>query len=81
MEAVNVDELAQLESVGENQFGVAVGEGDVGGVEGIGELNVEAMVGPEVGTGKSRDDTDYLEESGAVVAGDPHGGVHGLEEL
>lgn len=39
------------------------------------------MVWPEVGAGKSWDDADHLEESGAVVAGDARGGVHGLEEL
>lgn len=39
------------------------------------------MVGPEIGTGKTRYDTDDLEKSGAVVAGDSDVGVHGLKEL
>lgn len=40
------------------------------------------MVGPErIGGGKSRHDSDDLEEGAAVVAGDFGGGVHGLEEL
>ena len=82
-EAVEVDELAELEAVGEDEVGVAVREGDVGGVEGVGELDEEAVVGPEVGGAgrESGDDADHLEERGAVVAGDFGGGVDGLEEL
>lgn len=48
MEALYVDELAELRAVGEDDIGVAVGEGDVSGVGGIGELDVEAMAGPEI---------------------------------
>ena len=81
MEAINVDKLAELEAVGEDQFGVAVGKGDVGGVEGIGELDVEAVVGPKVGASESGDDSDDLEERGAVVAGNASGGIHRLKEL
>jgi len=38
VEAVDVDELAELEAVGEDEVGVGVGEEDVGGVEGVGEV-------------------------------------------
>ena len=41
-EAVDVDELAEVEAVGEDEVGVGVGELDVGGVEGVRELQVEA---------------------------------------
>lgn len=62
-EAVDVDEVAELESVGEDEVGVAVREGDVGGVEGVGEVEEEAVVGPEVvGGGEGGDDADDLEE-------------------
>lgn len=37
-EAVDVEELAELEAVGEDEVGVGVGEEDVGGVEGVGEV-------------------------------------------
>lgn len=80
IEAVDVDELAELEAVGEDEIGVFIGEGDVGGVEGVGELDVETLVGPEVGAGEGGDDADDLKEGGAVVAGDFGGGVHGLEK-
>ena len=38
VEAVDVDELAELEAVGEDEVGVKVGEEDVGGVKGVGEV-------------------------------------------
>lgn len=56
-------------------------EGDVGGVEGVGELDVEAMVGPEIRAGEGGDYADDLKKSGAVVSRDTGGGVHGLEEF
>ena len=37
VEAVDVDEVAEVEAVVEDEIEVAVGEGDVGGVEGVGE--------------------------------------------
>lgn len=82
-EAVDVDELAEVEAVVEDEIDVAVGEGDVGGVEGVGEVDEEAVVGPEVGGagGEGGDDADHLEKRGAVVAGDFGRRVHGLEEL
>ena len=36
VEAVDVDEVAEVEAVVEDEIEVAVGEGDVGGVEGGG---------------------------------------------
>lgn len=39
------------------------------------------MIGPEIGTSKTRDYADDLEEGGAMVARDTRGGVHGLEEF
>lgn len=81
VEAVEVDELAELEAVGEDEVGVFFGEGDVGGVEGVGDLDVEAFVGEGGGGGEGGDDADDLEERGAVVAGDSCVGVHGVEEL
>lgn len=79
LETVNVDELAELQAISENKVVVALREGNVGGIEGIGELNVEAMVGPEVGAGESRDDSDDLKKSRSVVAGDAGVGIHGLK--
>lgn len=79
LEAVNVHELTELQAIGENEFVVALRKGDVGGVERIGELDVEAMVGPEVGAGEGRDDADDLKKSGSVVAGDAGVGIHGLQ--
>ena len=37
VESVDVDEVAEVEGVVEDEIEVAVGEGDVGGVEGVGE--------------------------------------------
>lgn len=73
LEAVDVDELAELEAIVEDEIDVAVGEGDVGGVEGVRELDEEALVGPEVGAGEGGDDSDNLEKGRAVVAGDSGG--------
>lgn len=40
------------------------------------------MVGPEgVGGGECWDDADNLKKRRTVIAGDPGGGVHGLEKL
>jgi hypothetical protein len=39
-------------------------------------LDVKALVRPEIGAGESRDDADYLEKRGSVVAGDAGSGVH-----
>lgn len=78
-EAVEVDKLTQLESVGEDEFGVVVREGDVGGVEGVRQLNVEAVVRPQViWTGKGWNNADDLEEGGAVLASNTGRGVHRL---
>lgn len=81
VESIYIDELAELETIGEDEVGVAVREGDVGGVEGVGELDVKAVVGPEIGAGEGRNDADDLEEGGTVLAGDFGVRVHGLEEL
>lgn len=81
-EAIEVYKLAQLEAIGEYEISVAVGEGDVGGVEGIGKLHVKSVVRPErVRGGERGNDSDDLEEGAAVVAGDFGGGVHRLEEF
>ena len=50
-----------MEAVGEDEVVVVVGEGDVGGVGGVGELDEEASVGPEVGSGEGGDDARDLE--------------------
>lgn len=81
LETVDVNELAQLEAVGEDEVSVGVGEKDVGGVEGVGEVEVEALVGPEIGACESGDDSDDLEERRTVVAGDAGVGVHGLQHF
>lgn len=81
VEAFDVDKLAELEAIREYEFGVAVGERDVSGVERVGELYVKAVVRPEIGAGESRDNADDLEDGGAVVSGDASGGVHRLEEF
>ena len=72
-----------MKAVVEDEVEITVGEGDVGGVERVGELDEEAMVGPEVGgvRGHGGDDSDHLQHGGAVVAGDFGRRVHGLEEL
>lgn len=71
-----------MEAVVEDEVGVAAGEGDVGGVERIGELDVKSVVRPKrVGGGESRQDSDDLEQGAAVVAGDFGVGIHRLEEL
>uniref|UniRef100_A0A7N0V7J8 Uncharacterized protein n=1 Tax=Kalanchoe fedtschenkoi TaxID=63787 RepID=A0A7N0V7J8_KALFE len=49
--ACSAGELAALETVGEDEVVFAVGEGDVGGVERVGELDVEVVIGTEVGAG------------------------------
>lgn len=81
VEAVNVDELTNLETVREDEIGVRVREEDVGGVEGIGEVEVEALVGPEIGAGEGRNDSDDLEERGAVITCDAGVGVHSLKHF
>lgn len=82
-EAVDVDELAGLDGV---SVAVREGEGDVGGVEGVGKLEVEAGGRrPEVGGGGG--DAGDLKDRGAMLGGENLGGVgrrgggHGLEEL
>lgn len=45
-EAFEVDKLAELETVGEDEICVALGEADVGGVKRVGDLDVEALIGP-----------------------------------
>ena len=47
VEAVEVDEVAELSAIGEDDVRVSIGEGDVGGVGGVGELHVEAVVRPQ----------------------------------
>lgn len=59
-EPVDVDELAELQSVCEDEIVVSVGEANVGGVEGVGELDVKSMVGPEIRTGETWHDADDL---------------------
>lgn len=81
VETIYVDELAELETIGEDEIGVAVREGNVGGVEGVGKLNVKSMVGPEIGARKGRNNSDDLEEGRTVLAGDFGVRVHGLEEF
>ena len=71
-------ESEALLGFGENELVVALRKGNVGRVERIWELNVEAMVRPEVGTSKSGDYADDLEKGRAVVAGDASVGIHGL---
>lgn len=81
VEAIHIYELAKLEAIGEDEIGVAFRKGDIGGVEGVGELDVKAVVGPQIGAGESRNDADDLEEGGPVLAGDFGVRIHGLEEL
>lgn len=76
LEAVDVGKLAELDAIGADEVVVGVGEGDVGGVGGIRELDEEAVIG----RGGGRDAED-LEEDGAVIAGDLGVGIHGVEEL
>lgn len=84
-ETVDEGKLAELEAVGKYLIGVSVGEGGIGGVEGIGELHVEpadaasAVVVVVGGGGGS--DSDDLENGEAVVTGYSSVGVHRLEEL
>lgn len=62
LEAAHLDELAELEAVGEDEV-VEVGrEGDVDGVGGVGDLDVEAFVGAEVWAGDGGDDAGDLED-------------------
>ena len=81
IETVYIDELTELETIGEDEIGVAVREGNVGGVQGVGKLNVEAVVGPEIRAGEGRNDADDLEEGGTVLSGDFGVRVHGLKEF
>lgn len=69
-----------MEAVVEDEFVVAVGEGDIGGVERVGELDVETVLRPQrIGGGERGHDSDDLEEGAAVVAGDFGGGIHGVK--
>lgn len=86
LEAPGIDELADLEAVGEDEV-VEVGrEGDEGGVGGVGDLDVETPVGKEVGAGEGGDDAGDLQDGGRPVErgtarrGLVGGGVHVLEE-
>lgn len=75
-----MDELAKLRTGEEDGGGVGVGESDVGGVERVGELEVEGVRRAEKVIGGG-DDCRNLEDGGTVLAGDLSVGVHGLEEL
>lgn len=75
-EGVDVGELAEADAVGEDEVVVGIGEGDVGGVCGIGKLDEEAAISGGVGQ-----DAEDLEEDGAVLPGGLGVGIHGLEKL
>lgn len=63
VEAVDVDKLAEVEAVGEDEVGVWVGEEYVGGVQGIGEVQVEPLlIREQVGTCQGGDDAYHLQE-------------------
>lgn len=84
VEAVEVDELAELELVAEDEIGLGEREGGVDGVGGVGDLDVElAMAGEEVLVVEvGGDDVGDLEQRGAVL---PDGlgcaGLHAVEQL
>lgn len=80
-ETVDVDKLTELQPIGEDEIDVTFGEGDVGGVEGIGKLDIEPMIRPEIGAGQCRDYANNLQEGRAVFSGDAGAGVHGLQQL
>ena len=77
-EAVEVDKLAELKTVGEDKMcGVALGERDVGGVQRVGDLDVEPLIGPAQGWYYSC----HLKDCGSVLSRWACVGVHALEEL
>lgn len=76
-----MDELAELDLVGEDEVGVVAGDGDEGGVEGVGDLDEEAGGAEGVAVGGGGEDLEDLEEGGAVVAGNLEVGAGVAEEL
>jgi hypothetical protein len=84
IEAVDVDELAQVELVGEDEVGLGQRELGVDGVRGVGHLDVElAVLGKQVLLVQlRRHDVRHLQHRRPVVA---HGlggaGLHAVQEL
>ena len=70
-DSVDVEELAELKIVVEDEIVVAVGERNVGRVGRVRDFEEEAVVGPELRARYGRDDPDHLEEDRAVVPAHP----------
>lgn len=81
LELVDMDELAELQLVTENEIVVLFGERHISGMQRIGDLEVEAMVGPKLATGQGRDDANDLKKNGTVLTGDFNVGIHVLEQF
>lgn len=69
-QVLDLDDLADVEAVGEDEVVVVGVEGDVAGARGVGEAEVEAVVaGERVGAGERGGDVGDLEQDAAAAAG------------
>lgn len=80
-ESFDIDELTKLKLIGEDEIVILIREGDIGSMRGIGDLDEESMVRPELTSGKGRDDTDDLKEDGSVFTKDTNIRIDVLEEF
>jgi hypothetical protein len=79
VEAVDIDERAEVELVGADEVGLGQQEHGVDGVRGVGELDVElAVLGNHVLVQLGRHDVRHLQHRGHGLGGAGH---HAVEEL
>lgn len=82
LEAVDVDELPQLHLVAHDEVALVEGEADVDGVGGVGDLDVEPVLGQQILLVEiGGDDVGDLHEGAPVLAGGFHPCVHPVQEL
>lgn len=83
LQPVDLDELAELELVAENEVVLVEGEAGVEGVGGVRELDVEAALGEEILLVEvGGDDVGDLQEGAPVLADRLLGSlVHAIEKL
>lgn len=61
LKLVDMDELSELQLIAQNEIVVLLGERHVRRMRGIGNLEVEAVVGPELTASQRRHDADNLQ--------------------
>lgn len=82
LQPVDVNELAELHLVAEDEVVLLGGEAGVDGVRGIGDLDVEPVLGPEVLLVEvGGDDVGDLQERVPVLVRGLDPRVHSVEEL